>query len=226
MLDTNHPQPPKPRSHWGTVAVIAIGAVLVIVWVSYLRPHMQLDEALHQAGVGQPLPMLELQPLTGTTEGVSLESLHGKVALINYWGPWCGFCVEEFPHLVELWDKNRGNPEFAFVSVSSAGRGEENVPELKDQTENFFKSRQASFPTYVDPDGGNRQILASLTDMNGFGYPTTVLLDRHGIIRALWIGYEPGYSNQMEQLVSKLLSEGEGKKGEGEEGKKTMNDER
>src|SRR3984885_7866934 len=122
MLDTNHPQPPQSGSHWGTVAVIAIGAVLIVVWVSYLRPHMQLDEALHQAGVGQPLPMLELQPLTGTTEGVSLESLHGKVALINYWGPWCGFCVEEFPHLVELWDKNRGNPEFAFVSVSSAGR--------------------------------------------------------------------------------------------------------
>jgi hypothetical protein len=43
--------------------------------------------------------------------------------------------------------------------------------------------------------------------MGGFGYPTTVLLDRAGIIRALWIGYESGYENQMEQLVSQLLAE-------------------
>ncbi|HEY2826885.1 MAG TPA: TlpA disulfide reductase family protein [Pirellulales bacterium] len=191
------------------MAVIAVGAVLVVGWLKYYRPHLQLEEALHQAGVGQPLMALELQPLTGTTEGVSLESLRGKVTLINYWGPWCGFCVQEFPHLVELWDKNRGNPDFAFVSVSSAGKSQENVPEIKQQTEDFFKSRGAAFPTYVDPDGANRQVLASQTDMMGFGYPTTVLLDRGGVIRALWVGYQPGFERQMEQLVSQLLAEKE-----------------
>ncbi len=94
-----------------------------------------------------------------------------------------------------------------FISVSSSGHNEEDVPQLKQETETFFKSRQAGFPTYVDPDGANRQILASLTDMQGFGYPTTVLLDRSGIIRALWIGYQPGFESQMEQLVSQLLAE-------------------
>ncbi len=210
MADTLEPQPqlqPPNRSHWSTVAIIAIGAVIASAWLYFLRPHMQLDEALHQAGVGQPLPMLEFQPLTGTTEGVSLQSLRGKVALVNYWGPWCGFCVQEFPHLVELWDKNRGNPEFAFVSVSSGGRMNEEVDKLKEETEAFFKSQQAAFPTYVDPDGANRQILASVTDMTGFGYPTTFLLDRNGVIRALWIGYQPGYSNQMEQVLSQVLAE-------------------
>lgn len=207
MNDEIQSQPPPPRSHWGTFAVIVIGVVLIIGWLKFLKPHMQLDEATHQPGVGLPLKFLELRPLTGTSEGVSLESVRGKVTLINYWGPWCGFCVQEFPHLVELWDKNRGNPEFAFISVSSSGHNEEDVPQLKQETEAFFKTRQAGFPTYVDPDGANRQILASLTDMTGFGYPTTVLLDRSGIIRALWIGYQPGFESQMEQLVSQLLAE-------------------
>ncbi len=216
MADSNISEPlpeqpeyrPSPhRSHAGTVAVIVICAVIAATWLYYLRPRMQLDEALHQAGVGQPLPMLELQPLTGTTEGVSLQSLHGKVALVNYWGPWCGFCVQEFPHLVELWDKNRGNPEFAFVSVSSGGKMDEEVDKLREETQAFFKSRQAAFPTYVDPEGANRQILTSVADMVQFGYPTTFLLDRNGVIRALWIGYEPGYTNQMEQVLSQVLAE-------------------
>ncbi|HTQ40213.1 MAG TPA: TlpA disulfide reductase family protein [Pirellulales bacterium] len=200
--------PPPARSAWGTWGVVAVGAVLVVLWLSYLRPHIQFQQAINQPGVSQPLPALELQPLTGATEGVSLEALRGKVTLINYWGPWCGYCVEEFPHLVELWDKNRGNPEFAFISVSSGGHAQENVLELKDETEKFLKSREATFPTYVDPDGANRQVLASVADMRGFVYPTTVLLDRRGVIRALWFGYEPGYSEQMEQLVSQLLTEG------------------
>jgi thiol-disulfide isomerase/thioredoxin len=209
MTDQNNLPQPAARSPWGTGAVIGVGLLLIVGWMMFLRPRFQLDEAVHQAGVGQPLLVLELQPLTGTTQGVSLESVHGKVTLINYWGPWCGFCAEEFPHLHELWDKNRGNPEFAFlsVSVSEGGPRQDDVAKLQTDTENFFKSRGAAFPTYIDPDAANRQILASLCDMRGFGYPTTVLLDRAGVIRALWIGYQPGFDQQMEQLVSQLLAE-------------------
>ena len=42
--------------------------VLAVGWLKFLKPHMQLDEATHQPGVGLPLKPLELQPLTGTTE--------------------------------------------------------------------------------------------------------------------------------------------------------------
>jgi cytochrome c biogenesis protein CcmG, thiol:disulfide interchange protein DsbE len=212
MEYTNEPNSPPKRSIGPTLVVVAVAAILAIAWMKYFRPQMQLDDAQHQAGVGMPLMTLELQPLTGTTDGVSLENLRGKVALVNYWGPWCGFCVQEFPHLVELWDRNRGNPEFAFVSVSSSGRSDENVPQLKRETEAFMNVRGATFPTYVDPDGANRQLLGSIMGGGGFGYPTTILLDRKGIIRAVWFGYQSGYEHQMEQLVSKLLADKEPEK--------------
>ncbi len=199
---------PRP-SPWGTWATVAVGAVLIVLWLTYLKPHIQLKEAMNQSGVGQKLPLLELQPLTGTNEGISLESVRGKVTLIDYWGPWCGFCVEEFPHLLELWDKNRGNPEFAFLSVSTSAGGpaHEDVPELKTETEQFLRAREATFPTYIDDNAASRRMLASIADMDGFSYPTTVLLDKSGTIRAIWIGYQSGYGPQMEQLVSQLLAE-------------------
>jgi len=208
----------QSRSPLPTWIIIGLGVLFIVAWVYFLRPNLLLRNATEGPGVGMPLVSLEVQPLTGTTDGVSLDNLRGKVALVNYWGPWCGFCVEEFPHLVELWDRNRGNPEFAFVSVSSGGQSDENVPQLKQETEAFMKARGATFPTYVDPDGANRQLLASLIGTNGFGYPTTILLDRKGVIRAIWLGYQSGYERQMEQLVSKLLAEKEEAKKAHDEG--------
>ncbi len=160
--------------------------------------------------MGQPLPLLELQPLTGATQGISRNDLHGKVTLINYWGPWCGFCIQEFPDLMQLWDAFRGNPDFQFLSVSSGGNFKEDVADLREQTQRFLISREATFPTYVDAEGASRQMLMSLVEMDGFGYPTTVLLDRNGIIRAVWIGYIPGSEHEMEQVISNLLAEKEG----------------
>ncbi|HZZ26442.1 MAG TPA: TlpA disulfide reductase family protein [Pirellulales bacterium] len=200
---------PVRRSPWGTWGTIAVGAVLTVVWVLYLKPHIQLQDALNQPGVGKHLPLLELQPLTGTTDGLSLEAVRGKVTLINYWGTWCGYCMDEFPHMLELWDKYRGNPEFAFVSVavSEGGPAHEDIPKLQADVEKFLKSRGATYPTYVDPDAASRKFLANVIDMEGFGYPTSVLLDRNGVIRALWLGYQPGYDQQIEQMVSQLLTE-------------------
>jgi hypothetical protein len=37
------------------------------------------------------------------------------------------------------------------------------------------------------------------------GYPTTVVLDRDGTIRGVWVGYEPGTEKKMERLVDELL---------------------
>ena len=41
--------------------------------------------------------------------------------------------------------------------------------------------------------------------MTGFAYPTTVVLDQQGVIRAIWIGYEQHVGNQIKHLVGELL---------------------
>jgi thiol-disulfide isomerase/thioredoxin len=153
------------------------------------------------------LPVLEVLPLTGTTEGISLQNLQGKVALINFWGTWCPPCVAEFPHLADLWEQLRGNPEFAFVSVSSTFADREPVAEVRDLTAKFLQAHGSTMPTYIDSDGVSRQILAGVIGRPGFAYPTTVVLDRGGIIRGVWIGFDSGDQEQMQQLISKLLAE-------------------
>ncbi len=206
MTENNRIEP-SPRSNAGVFVTIGIALALILAWVLLVRPEVSLKEATHRPGVGQPLPLLELQPLTGTTQGISLEDLRGKVALIDFWGPWCGYCVQEFPHLIELWDRNRENPEFAFISVSCDGQMPDNIPKLRSDTLAFLQKHETAIPTYVDLNGASRTMLQTVMQAPSFGYPTTVLLDRNGVIRAIWLGYEPGYEHQMEQLVSQALSE-------------------
>lgn len=198
--------PPRRRSDawWLASATIVLVAIIIS---KLLSPTNTNRAATAYPGVGRPLPLLELQPLTGTSQGISLSDIRGKVTLINYWGPWCGFCIQEFPDLMQLWDNYRGNSDFEFLSVSSGGSPKEDVADLRQQTQNFLNSRSVTFPTYVDREGASRQMLMSIVDMDGFGYPTTVLLDRSAVIRAVWIGYIPGSEREMEQVISKLLAE-------------------
>ena len=41
------------------------------------------------------------------------------MTLVNFWGPWCPACGIEFPHLVELEEHFRTDPNFQFLSVST-----------------------------------------------------------------------------------------------------------
>ena len=38
-------------------------------------------------------------------------------------------------------------------------------------------------------------------------YPTTLVLDRIGNIRATWVGYAPGREIEMDQLIEQLVRE-------------------
>src|SRR5437016_6034197 len=118
MNDEVEQQRPRLKISMATWVVRFAAVLIGAGWKLVFEPKMQLQRAVEHEGVGQPLPVLELAPLTGASEGLSLEKLRGKVALVNFWGTWCPPCNAEFPHMVELWDEFRGNGQFAMVSVS------------------------------------------------------------------------------------------------------------
>jgi thiol-disulfide isomerase/thioredoxin len=198
---------PRLKFSMGTWVLLVIAIGFGFAWKLVIEPKMQLRQATEHVGVGQPLPVLELAPLTGATESLSLESLRGKVALVNFWGTWCPPCREEFPHMVDLWEEFRGNPEFALVSVSCTQADKEPMDALREETKKFLAQQGTNMPTYADSQGVSRRILESV--IGGLAFPTTILLDRDGIIRAVWVGYGSGDQKQMERMVEKLLAEKE-----------------
>lgn len=210
MSTTAEPQNVPAQSQPVNLLILVIlvaGVAGVLVWNFYWRPHSVANQSGKSEGIGKELTALELQPLTGSGEPISLSKVRNKVVLVNFWGTWCPPCRQEFPHIVELWDRYRGNADFELLSVSSSGSAPEDVEDVRKETAQYLKANGVAMPTYIDVDGTSRQAVAALNGKGGFGYPTTVLLDRQGVVRGLWTGYSPGVERSMANGISKLLAD-------------------
>jgi cytochrome c biogenesis protein CcmG, thiol:disulfide interchange protein DsbE len=198
---------PPVRAGWSVWPWALLMAALVVMLAlrsAFQRPPESRGE--HHPAVGSKLTMLRLEPLTGAGRAVSEVDLAGKVTLMNFWGPWCGACAIEFPHLVELEKHFRGDPGFQFFSISSNFDPRDEAG-LAESTAEFLKQQQADFPTYRDPQAQTTVELVQAAKIAGFGYPATVVVGKDGTIRALWIGYTPGDEKAVRQAIEKSLAE-------------------
>lgn len=118
----------------------------------------------------EPLPDFEHDWMNGGR--FSSESLKGKVAVINFWGVWCGPCVREAPDIQAFAEKFRDHPDVVFITVSS-----DNDP---DTTRDFMEEKGYDFPVVLD--GGLARML------NIFAWPTTLFVDRDGGIVFSYVG--------------------------------------
>jgi cytochrome c biogenesis protein CcmG/thiol:disulfide interchange protein DsbE len=49
-----------------------------------------------------PVPDINLPPLPGRGEALTVADLKGQVTLVNIWGSWCIACLSEHPLLLEI----------------------------------------------------------------------------------------------------------------------------
>ena len=116
-------------------------------------------------GIQQP-PALRLNDLDGM--GHDLAELRGKVVLVNFWASWCPPCVHEMPSMQKLWADWRGDG----LEILAVNLGE------KDAAMRAFVARhQLGFPILLDP------AKQAAKAWKVYAYPTSFILDRHGLIR-------------------------------------------
>ena len=132
-----------------------------------------------------------LKPLTGGETPFSENDLQGKVTLINFWGPWCQPCRIEFPHLLEIEQHFRKSDRFQFLSISYSGKSGSDE-EMGPSTAEFLEEFGAEFPTFRDPNQQFLRHMVEIAKLDSFNFPTSVVVDEHGVILGLWSGYAPG----------------------------------
>lgn len=183
---------------FGTLAVV----LLLVVVVKMNTPPNDPTQA---PAVGKRPEKLEFTPLEGDGEPLTLPDLQGQVVLINFWGPWCPPCRAEFPELMELRETLAKERQFRFVSVTAMpGEDEEDLVKL---TKTYLQSQKYDLPVYRDSQQTTRDELKELNQASDFPFPTTILLDEKGVIRAVWVGYSQGVGEQMQELIETLLKE-------------------
>ena len=134
---------------------------------------LALSLAEREAGrlVGQAVE-LKLKDLSGVEQ--SLESLKGRIVILNFWATFCIPCRKEMPDLAALQN------QFAPFGVQVIGVS---TDDLEDRAKvlQFVRETKVNFPIWV---GGSSQ------DMMAFGLgaalPGTVVIDRDGrVVRSI-----------------------------------------
>ncbi len=198
-------------SNWLVVALggLVLLGLLTVAWLVLPTIWEDLEgqglQASFHPALGKRLPLLVLEPLTGEGKPVQLEDLAGKVVLVNFWGTWCPPCRAELPHLVALAEEFRENPRFCIFLVSCGPGRNEDVEDLKYETEQFLAQANYDVPTYHDPGLKTRLAFDRLAGLRGF--PTTFVLDGQGVLRGIWSGYHPKVPKEIRRLLMQLLEE-------------------
>ncbi|MEW6374685.1 MAG: TlpA disulfide reductase family protein [Thermodesulfobacteriota bacterium] len=131
-------------------------------------------------------PNFCLENLSG--KKVELKQFKGKVIFLNFWATWCGPCKEEMPSMEALYQKFK-EKGFVFLTISVDYAGLKPVKE-------FIEKNRYTFPVLLDP----KYEALDLYEVKGI--PTTILIDKKGIL----IGKAIGPRNWRSQEVISLLN--------------------
>jgi peroxiredoxin len=121
-------------------------------------------------------PNFSLKDLHGAT--VSLESLKGKVVVLNFWSKTCGPCLEEMPELADLTKILANRSDVAVVTVSSDDGPDDVKPTLQ-----TVLHGEPPFAVLFDPDA---KVISGKYGTHLF--PETWVIDKTGVIRARFDG--------------------------------------
>jgi len=136
-----------------------------------------------------PAPSINVVSMDNTQ--LSLDSLKGKVVVLNFWATWCPPCREEIPSMMALNKAMAGKP-FQMVCVSVDEGGKQAVAE-------FFKNTGFSLPVYFDSTGQATAIYGIT------GVPETFVIDKNGVIVKKVIGGLDWNSSEVVAFLEGLM---------------------
>ena len=157
------------------VAMWSSKTAIVIATIAGIALTPPIWSAILTRSVHQPAPDVAFATLDG--HPLRLSDLRGNVVVLNFWGVWCGPCVQEMPELEAFAADARGR-RVRVLAVNSGIGGE-----TQDAIRRFLSLHHLAIPVALD---------AGRTAYRAFGVralPTTILIDANGVIRARRVGF-------------------------------------
>ena len=164
----------------------------------------KLMQKVESYATGEAVPELKFVEWVGQ-EPMKLENLRGKVVLLDFWATWCGPCISTFPRLRE-WHKKYAGNDFVIVGVTKYygngdGKRMTQLQELDFLNEFKQKYKLPYSLAVAEPSEDSMKYGIS-------AYPTTILLDRNGVVRYIGIGAGDEESSNLEDMIKKTIKEG------------------
>jgi cytochrome c biogenesis protein CcmG/thiol:disulfide interchange protein DsbE len=164
---------------------LAVVPVLVLLAYGFRTDPRAIPSPL----VGKPAAPFTLTTFDG--KPISLESLRGRVVVVNFWASWCvPACYDEAPSLERAWQAYRDRG-VVLVGV--------NIQDKEEPARRFLDRFGHTFPNAPDPAG------RVSVDYGVYGVPETFFIDRAGRVRFKHVGAVT--DEILKQQLDKLLAE-------------------
>lgn len=124
--------------------------------------------------VGDLAPNFTLKTLDG--QELSLQNFFGKKILLNFWASWCGPCLQEIPHIQDVYEKSKETDIVVLTVNLTFGKETEEV------VRNFVKERELTFPVLLDQSG------KVMKEYEVISIPTSYFINTNGVIQHKYIG--------------------------------------
>jgi thiol-disulfide isomerase/thioredoxin len=166
-----------------------------------------LKSALKQLEfIGRPAPAIAAEHwLNGGP--LRLDSLKGKVVIIDFWAPWCPPCRKVIPTLAKDFNelRDRGLVVIGFTKLYGSYRddvqnkGKVDADAERDLIRGFVERNGLKYPIAISDQGEN------FNDYGVSGIPTMVFIDKAGNIYDVKVG--SGDEAAITAKIRKLLAE-------------------
>lgn len=158
-------------------------------WYVVLTVALLAPAAAWAVRVSDPVPAVTLKNRQGSE--VALQSLRGRVVLVDFWASWCVPCRHSFPFL------NMLQQRYESQGLSVVGI---NVGDTPADAAKFLKLVPSDFEILFDLDGATPK---------QFGVqvmPTSYLIDREGKVSSVHRGFKSSDREALERTVRGALA--------------------
>lgn len=139
------------------------------------------------------IPFTDFTLTSHTGESIRLSSYKGKYVLLDFWGSWCGPCINEIPHIKEIWKRYGSREDFELIGMAL----EYDENKWRDAIE-----KHSMEWTHVNMSSEKDRLKAVNTIHGIYIYPSLILLDPDGKILAIQLG-----SNSENPIIDRKLKE-------------------